>query len=436
MVNKKFLFTLMFLVIKMNCAKEAFIVVPVADLVGQQMKNIDPIADTTLRYKTIPLSKEEGYWACPRINQAIFNEKVDVLNEENDEVEISIKNTFYQNIEHIDPQTRYWTLKENIIYVEDLEKNNIDLKLFPEPIDFNNQESVNSTNTVTLKMPFKDSTNITYSAGTRFIYKEKNQDNYIVYIFDKNSMSFKQEQIPQEICIEVNNLSNEEKIKELILLLKTWINLKKNIPFVWGGCSFTDSLESNDFYLKEDVNSEGKKISYWVIKNYEQNPKSGFDSSGLLLRASQICGIPYFYKNTTTAGRFLNELNENEVLRNGDLIFLPGSGFFIISDIENNSIIAARGYQTGDGKVVEHKLNEIFKNVETFNDLLINYKEDKSLLTISGKEFKQFKLLKFNSCWNYLTNNQEQSRQHRHAALVLVKLKHYLAKIYQLVSQT
>ena len=116
-----------------------------------------------------------------------------------------------------------------------------------------------------------------------------------------------------------------------------------------------------------------------------------------------MSGIPYFLKNTTTLERVLKPLTPEETLREGDLIKITGH-VMVVADLENNTLIEARGYQDGYGKVHEIALPLVFKGINSYQDLLDAYYAKKTLIRLNsdGKEsqiFPTFNLLRLESAW-------------------------------------
>lgn len=114
------------------------------------------------------------------------------------------------------------------------------------------------------------------------------------------------------------------------------------------------------------------------------------------MRAAQTCGLPYFFQNTTTLALNLKKLdpNSNETIEIGDLIWFKGH-VMIISDIKNNKIIESVGYGSGWGKVHEIELNKIFYGIDTINDLLKYYQQQKTLKRINKYKEISLKIPKF-----------------------------------------
>jgi len=232
----------LFFVIALD-ARKALIVAPVADLVA------DPIAvpgAAFCSYNDIPLAAANPRQArvCPRLHQAIFNELIDIIEEQKDEARVAISSAYYTIPNNPEKQVYYWTHKKNLIPLDTLEKHGLDLKKIPCPIDFNNPALAQThTNSITLLFPWSDPvTKQTFSSGTRFVLTPQQQQKnaYSIYIFDPNKVSFKETGIPKKICARYANLKNsQERVACFVQLLRTWAHQQNGfIPYVWGGCSF------------------------------------------------------------------------------------------------------------------------------------------------------------------------------------------------------
>ena len=354
---KKTLLNLLFF----NCyAYKAIVVVPVADLLGQPSQNINP----NKFYNQLNPSTELG--TCHRINQSLFNEIVDVVQEKGAEVEIATRNCFIKNSTS-DRYNKFWTLKSNIMPLEGLDR-----------------DKIPASSQVTLIKPFKYK-KLTFSAGTNFVVQTETKNSCKVFILNPKTKNFDMVDIPKSYIFE----PSDNRINDFIRILKSWTNQKKVIPYVWGGTSFSKS------YKKHKNAAEFHKFL-----SKTENVKSGMDCAGLILRAAQIAGIPYFYKNTTTLAANLPKIRGIDSIENGDLIFFPGH-VIIISDIDKNLCIEARGYNHGYGIVQEIPLNQLFKDINNFNELRETYFRHKPLERLDSEQkivqnIKNFQVLKFN----------------------------------------
>jgi len=76
----------------------------------------------------------------------------------------------------------------------------------------------------------------------------------------------------------------------------------------------------------------------------------------------------------------------------------------IISDLKKHTLIEARSYQSGFGRVHEIPLHKQFKGIKTYNDLVHAFYHNKPLKRIdkNGKvveTVKTFKILRLSSAW-------------------------------------
>ena len=297
--------------------KKAVIIVPVADILS-----------TPLLYSDIPFACRENDQeiSCSRVHQLLFNDRVTILKEEGSSFLISTKQafSFYGNKRM--PQT-CWIDKKQVILLEDLAKKKIHLSHIPaERID----KAIRNRTVLTLKKPFFEQiTGFTFSAGTQFVILKKQKKHYIITLFNPKTSLCISQTIPKEYCIE-EIYTAKDKQKQYVTLIQEWINAKEGfIPYVWGGTSFTS------YITEEKIGIDN--FSY-TRPGSEESIKTGFDCAGLILRAAQICNLPYFFKNTTTLAYYLKPLALDEKVEKGDLIFFPGH-VQIISDTEKNLII-------------------------------------------------------------------------------------------------
>lgn len=392
-----------------NLAQQAFVIKPIIDLVCQKSEQ-----ESSEYYKNIPFcgGKPHMYSSCIRIHQLLFNETVEITEERGNEVCISITNLFYITEKGNEPQTKYWAHKDGFITVEQLEKKDLDLHKFPHPISFSENLEPRKQNIITLLFPWYDPiTNQTFSAGTRFVKSEKplTGNTTPIYVFDPKAESFKETKIPLSYTVTVNHMKGKkQKIKTFVRILRKWANLKHGfIPYTWGGCSFTAICSQNSF-IKMESGGVKNSISYFERPDYQHDPKTGFDCSGLVARVAQICAIPYFFKNTTTLATYLHELEHGDTLREGDLIWIPGH-VMVVSNVSKNMLIEARGYASGYGKVHELPLNTVLAPINTYKDLVKAYrnKEQLQLLNVKGQvtaTINDIKLLKLESVWSQKSN--------------------------------
>lgn len=372
--------------------QKGLVIVPVADLLGEPLCN-----GSSVTYDTLPLcGTTPACKGCPRLHQLLFNEIVTILDEKNDQFYIEIDTVYFITTSSKKPQQRYWTLKKNIAPLSKLVNNN-DLKKIPSGISIGQKATLTDRSIVTLLMPWHDPiTKITFSAGTRFVTvpHENNQQRYGVYVFNPKSQSFSVSFIDKNKVI--NAADSSEPRERFLAILKNWCHQNNGfIPYVFGGSSFV-GITNDSFIEKKE-----KNYNYFDIPQFCATPKTGFDCSGLVLRAAQMAGIPYFYKNTYTLAELLHPLNTEDQLKDGDLIWIPGH-VMIVSSIKENKMIEARSYHHGYGKVHELELSKQFKNMHSYNDLLHAYFNKQPIERINSngetkEKIKQFKLLKLDS---------------------------------------
>ena len=78
----------------------------------------------------------------------------------------------------------------------------------------------------------------------------------------------------------------------------------------------------------------------------------------------------------------------------------------VVASLQNNTIIEARGYPTGFGKVHELPLHKTFKNINSYADLLNHYFSNKSLYWLDkegriNSTLHNYKILKLASVWEH-----------------------------------
>lgn len=405
------IYTIFFLIFSaiINAQEKAVICVPIADLLGQPIHATYPEQSVDDFYKNIPVCYKINFnRACNRVHQLLYNDIVDVIEIKNDEAHIKISQFFYTTPSLPQPQTTYWTAAKNLRLLSDLTHHKIKIDHIPQPINFNLPDKIHPL-TITLVAPHYDSqTQLTFSAGTRFLYAQKPKKSHtMVKVFTIHHPKNKEItiSIPMHKCYIHTTQTPQEQIKRYVLLLKQWAHQPDSfIPYVWGGTSFCTSLNVPFKDVTKEIS--GDTYSFFEFENNCTYPKNGFDCSGLIARAAQICNMPYFYKNTTTIGHNLQPLTPEDSLMNGDLILIKGH-VMVISDIDQNLLIEARSYGHGYGKVHEIELHKVFDGIMTYNDLREAFFNKKELKRkdIWGKAhdtFTDWKILKIMSVYKNL----------------------------------
>lgn len=379
--------------------------VSVADLVGQSQKELGA-KKADLAYTKMPICGDKGDTACLRIHQLLFNEVVTIVEEDKDEVKIKIPHLFFETEKDTTPFDIYWTLKKNIISFRQLKKHHINLAHIPHPLSYKEKKIESTQPIITLVAPYFDAkTGITFSAGTRFVAhaNQPSTQTYMVYALDPQRMTMQTLALPRTSCYAHQALTREQKIALFVEIMKRWAHQTDGfIPYVWGGCSFTNLCTIDTFMLKETADRV-QPIS-WYQRPDSKQQHTGFDCTGLVARATQLAGIPYFFKNTTTIAKYLKPLEHTTPLQAGDIIWFP-SHVMVVADLKKNTIIEARHYNHGYGKVHELPLHEVFKNIKTFKQLQNHFFKQKPLfrLHINGsvaQTISTFKLLRLASVWD------------------------------------
>lgn len=396
--------------------KRAIVIVPVADLVGEPIKSFGLAKTIKESYDNIALcgGPNHSSLGAPRIHQALFNEEVEIVSVEEgkngDEGEACIKlySSYFITSDTHKPQNIYWTRTKNILSFDKLLKRGLSLDNIPATPSFKNPHHSDNKKTIVLIKPFHDTTTgQTFSAGTRFIFDPSQSTNthYSAQIFDRFFTTFRTGLVPKERAIEAHINTYPEAIACFITLLKQWAHCPHGIiEYVWGGSSYTGCCSNISFQQSIKALKSGKKIIVYERDNCQKTPCVGFDCAGIILRAAQICGIPYFYKNTYTLAHHLKSVAVDEHLHEGDLIWIPGH-VMIVSDIANNKLIEARGYSHGYGIVHEIELAKVFKGIHTYAQLIHAFHTQQPLIRYNkaGQEVEdiaKFKLLKLESVWH------------------------------------
>jgi hypothetical protein len=388
---------------------KAVVIHPVADLIGQPIQSLFNNQSVQSAYNQIPLYSQDitNNQACARLHQVLFNEIVEIVETRGQEVCVKIPNMFYITHNSKEPHAKYWMHKSALIPLHTLHRKNIDISTFPKPIAYrSNNVTLSNKNTITLKAPFYDPiTKKTYSAGTRFVCTDKptKKTTIAVHIFDTASNTCKQTYVPKKICVFSPHTKQESR-QTFVQILKEWAHQKdkKSIPYVWGGCSFITTYNTNKA-IELTQKHNGGKLTFYTIPNNKDTIKTGLDCTGMVARAAQIADIPYFFKNSTTVAHHLYQSHNNEQVKIGDILWIPGH-VMVVSDVDKNKIIEARAYEHGYGKVQEIPLHEQFKNMHTFQDLAHAIQNKKAIERFDKqknivKKINDMKILKLSSAW-------------------------------------
>lgn len=377
---------ILFVFFQSSCARKAVVIVPVADLYGISNPSKNPL-------------DAQPSAGCPRLMQLLFNECIDIIKEHEDKVFIAITHAFHIPVHQPHQRiTHYWTEKKNIQLLETLPQQA--LTTLPPEINFANKQE-NTSIVFTLTRPWYDSkTKQTYSAGTRFVMYGQSKNKYHIMFWDFQNSRLIKSHIPIHYGILQTQTDPKKRQQQFVQIARSWADQSYGIiPYVLGGCSFMQKIQS---YNPKIIKNE-PHYTYVEDASLAQQPINGFDCAGLVLRAAQSCGMPYFYKNTTTLAHFLQPLKAGEIIEEGDLIWIPGH-VMIVSDLKKNLLIESRSFYHGYGKVQEIPLSEEFKEMHTYNDLKHAFLNQKQLhrLNVRGEIIQtitNFKILKLASIW-------------------------------------
>lgn len=378
--------------------------VPVADLLGESAQKISSNKNVASCYHQLPLCIQKAPH-CSRIHQLLFHEIVTVLEEKKDEVYISIPSVFFETQNDTKKNSAYWALKKNFIPISQLEKNGIDISLLPEPVAYNQTKKTRAQHVVTLIMPFFDHhSKRTLSAGTRFVVKGHDEHSFSGYALSPSGTELNVLQLPRNLVVATSDArTREQQITTFLAILHQWAHQHHGcIPYVWGGSSFT-ALDHDGDFIKKKVSGHSTELTF-VRPHYSHIPKTGFDCTGLLTRAAQIAGLPYYFKNSTTILKHLQPVSSSGSVHNGDIIWIPGH-IMVISDVNKNLIIEARSYEHGWGKIHEAPINHIFHNIHTLAQLLSKCSSNTPLKRLAkdgaiAQDIFQCKILSLRSLWH------------------------------------
>lgn len=352
----------------------AVVIVPVADLISTPASKLCPELSVTQYYNQIPLAATDARKdpnSCPRQHQALFHELVEVVEEGPQEAKIKIKNAYYLNLNTGHKFHSFWTLKSNL---KPLNQIKYASNFLPAPIDYLNSKSVHAPHTITLIRPYQQ-----WSVGTRFalLPEQTSKHHYLAYCYNSDDedhnpdiTQFIKIKIPKRFAkLGVNNSSKDQLRAEFVKLVELWTarHRRLTIPYVWGGCSYLQRLPMPTFEIIARPGCQ-KELSYYQVPSNPNRIQTGFDCSGLTLRAAQAAGLPYFYKNTATLAHELQELSEADPILPGDLIWIQGH-VIIITDPKKNLCIEARDYGHGYGCVQQIRIDQLFKETTNLNDL-------------------------------------------------------------------
>lgn len=327
--------------------------------------------------------------ACLRVSQGLFNEVCDVAVDNGGSfVQVRQLNLFHQDKLQAKKQCTFWCSRADIRYIDELDPEVVKTCI-PEPVIYEPMELKNcyasASDVVWLKVPVER-----FSVGTRLVVKNKKlvwfnfEDGCLQStVFDPDAVLFQK------------TYSDEEKRQLFISLLRSWIDWaaeqKKRIPYVWGGRNLREAYPDGDF--EEKSLQFSKKVLFWQLpgKNKDEITPldgvwSGFDCSGLVALAAQMSGIDgYFCKTTATIKALGKPLAMNELIKPGDLLYVPGHVMVLDGDL----VIEASGYSSGWGGLHQIPIAKRFYGINDAKELYAALQSGKKLqcLSKSGKPY-------------------------------------------------
>lgn len=314
-----------------------------------------------------------------RIHQGLFNELAHCVQEKDDYVELTFNN---MKATANGSPLNFWTHKSHVLPIKNITDRELRATI-PHP-------TYSKMPTIMLTYPWKH-----FSIGTRFKYlPEHDSATYFCVIkadYKRNrSVLFK---IPRENAMvetKQTKKSSRALFVSIINDLITRINHNNPgcaIPYVWGGNSFLKPYKTMDFYKKDNI---------WQ-RNGKHEPYTGYDCSGFIMQMAHMAGIKFPWKTSDAIHKYRPELRKKDKLQNGDLIWIEHH-IAIVSSIEHNEIIEARGYDSGYGCLHRLKLSEFIEEATTYGQLLDLYRKNEriTLKNQQGKPQKEyaFKFLK------------------------------------------
>lgn len=384
--------------IKAEQCEQALVRVPVADVSSRPLSNYGLTSVVSL-YEQLPWAPDNCFLGCLRIHQLKFNELVTIRRQTSEhEYECTASNFIYTDTDG-SQTSKFWVLKKHLIPLKGEDRGKL-----PPPVDMSRSPKEYNRAVLTLTWPWYDAkTKKTYSVGTRFARcQKKDGTQYAVYVFHPKSRTYGIGYIPKENALVNYPTTPDAAVSCFMKLIKRWIYESYGpIPYVFGGCSFTEAPVKEGFKVcRKKV--QGVACTYWQRDGVYQRPLAGFDCSALILCAAQIVGMPYYCKTTAQLATSLRLLKKGEALEEGDLIWYKGH-VMIVSDIKKNRLIEAAGYESGWGKVHEITLDKVF-NKPGYDQLLASYHNRTFLrrLTNTGKPYRsiyQLKIYKLKSIW-------------------------------------
>lgn len=301
---------------------------------------------------------------CHRAHQLLFNERVLMLGQQDDAVQISVPNAIYGMDEQTKEPKNTFTVKKHMLLLLS--------KLSSEHVNTIPPTEYGKGPTIVLTYPWQE-----FSVGTRFKHEptKDTATHYAVIFNDYQNNQTKTAFISKSDALqELPNCDAQFGRTLFVDLLNRIINKVNEtdpnnvIAYVWGGSSFIYPSKINDFDLVDGVYQRPHMNSIY----------SGYDCSEFIMRMAQIAGINFPWKTSSIIQRRLQPLAQNDHLQNGDIIGIDGH-VMVINNIKKHELIEARSYSSGWGCVHRTTLSEMFDGITTYEELRQRYHEKKKI---------------------------------------------------------
>ncbi len=320
---------------------------------------------------------------CSRAHQGLFNEIVEIIEVQDDFCKIACPKLAYG----IDGLTRqilntFWINNKDVIMLNDLDSSIT--SMIPHPLYAREP-------TIVLIYPWQQ-----FSVGTRFKHLPVYDidDSYAIAYLDFENNQIKYNVVPRSDGLPEINLTLSAARHLFVTLINNLVDrvaLSEPghvIPYVWGGSSFLFGYSHDDFF-----NDDGA----WQ-RNGSNGLYAGYDCSEFVMRMAQIAGICFPWKTTSAMEKSLHAFSDEDVIEEGDLIWIPGH-VMIISNCTKNEIIQSRSYSSGYGCVYRCAVSECLADINSLSELHEWYKQKKKIRLknkrgMPAEKENPFKLLK------------------------------------------
>lgn len=347
-------------------AMEGFFNKPVVELCGDVQSKVYK-DDFAKKYDDIAYSGESRE-VNRRAQQGLFNQRCTVVKVDETTAEVLVELPhvlLFNNQQQKLCPAQFWTLGKNVEPLTSQVE-----ALVPAPVVAEMPKTFCDTKSIILTHPWYDATTQqTYAAGTRFVRipDDDDRERYAVVLVDSKKGKPVVTRVPREKARWCGEVLTEQERRELVInLLEEWCSGKGELPYVLGGASFMG-------YSSSPAKLIGKE--WW-----REGPPHGLDCSTLVATLAMIAGIPYAYKNTSTALKCGVRVKRYEQLQPGDLVVWYGHMVIVGKE---DTVYEASGYASGYGCLTKKKLSERFEGIKRWADIferdslhLINRKGD------------------------------------------------------------